>query len=75
MIWDSHSSNMERPNANEKEQAMGLCTGTTIVQGIFEGVHKWILGQIMDFNCLTWIFNLVLAEQLCFGQLHPPIPT
>jgi len=28
----------------------------------------------MDLNCLTWIFNLVLAKQLGFGQLHPPTP-
>jgi len=26
----------------------------------------------MDFNYFTWIFNLVLAKQLCFGQSHPP---
>ncbi len=24
MIWDSHSSSMEEPNADEKEQAMGF---------------------------------------------------
>jgi hypothetical protein len=28
MIWDSHSSNMEKPNANERERAMGFCIGT-----------------------------------------------
>jgi hypothetical protein len=28
----------------------------------------------MDFNCFTWIFNLVLAKQLCFGESHPPTP-
>jgi len=26
----------------------------------------------MDFNCLTWIFSLVLVKQLHFGQSHPP---
>jgi hypothetical protein len=58
---------MEKPNVNEKEQAMKFCIDTIAVQGIFEGACKWILGQVMDFNCLTWIFSLVLAEQLCFG--------
>jgi len=35
MIWDSHSSNMEKPNVDEREWAMGFHTNTTGVQGIF----------------------------------------
>ncbi len=62
MIWDSHSSNMEEPNANEREWAMGFRTDATTMQGIFEGVHRRILGQVMDFNYLTWIFSLLLAN-------------
>jgi hypothetical protein len=65
---------MEEPNANEREQAMGFCNGTIAMQGISKGAHRWILGQVMDFNYLTWIFNLVLAKQLHFGQSHPPTP-
>jgi hypothetical protein len=65
---------MEEPNANEKEQAMGFCISTIVVQGIFKGAYRRILGQVMDLNCLTWIFNLVLAKQLCFIQSHSPIP-
>jgi hypothetical protein len=65
---------MEEPNVNEKERAMGFRTSTIFVQGIFEVARRWILGQIMDLNCLTWIFSLVLAKQLCFGQSHPFIP-
>jgi hypothetical protein len=53
---------MEKPNVDEREKAMGFCIGTTIVQGISEGARKQILGQVMDLNCLTWIFILVLAE-------------
>jgi hypothetical protein len=52
---------MEKPNVDEREHAMGFCIGTTIVQGISEGARKQILGQVMDLNCLTWIFILVLA--------------
>jgi hypothetical protein len=74
MIWDFHSFNMEEPNANEREWAMGFRTNTTIVQGISKGACRQILGQVMDFNYLTWIFNLVLAKQLRFGQSHPPTP-
>ncbi len=72
MIWDSHSSSMEEPNVDEKEQAMGFHISTTTMQGIFEGAHRWILGQVMDFNCPTWIFSLVLVKQLHFGQSRPP---
>ncbi len=49
-------------------------TSTIIMQGIFKRTHRQILGQVMDLNCFTWIFNLVLAKQLHFGQSHPPIP-
>jgi hypothetical protein len=58
-IWDSHSSNLEEPTTDEKEQAMGFHTSTIVVQGISKGIHRWILGQVMDLNCLTWIFTLV----------------
>jgi hypothetical protein len=34
-IWDSHSSNMEEPNASEWEHAMGFCIGTIVVLSIF----------------------------------------
>ncbi len=53
MLWDSHLSSMEEPNVDEKEHDMGFRTNTRVVQGIFEKVHKWILGQVMDLNCLT----------------------
>jgi hypothetical protein len=53
---------------------MGFHTSTTIVQGIYEGAYRQILGQVMDLNYPTWIFSLVLAKQLCFGQSHPPTP-
>jgi hypothetical protein len=65
---------MEEPNANERERAMGFHNGTTTMQGISKGAHRWILGQVMDFNYLTWIFSLVLVEQLHFGQSHPATP-
>jgi hypothetical protein len=65
---------MEKPNANEKEWAMGFYSGTIPMQSISEGTCRLILGQVMDLSCLTWIFNLVSVKQLCFGQSHPLIP-
>jgi hypothetical protein len=59
MIWNFHSSNMEKSNVDEEEQAMGFRIGTTTMQGICKGTHKQILRQVMDFNCLTWILNLI----------------
>jgi hypothetical protein len=66
MIWDAKSSKMEEPNVDEQEQTMGFCISTTIVQGIFEGACRQILGQVMDFTYLTWIFNLCWVEQVQF---------
>ncbi len=40
MIWDSHSSSMEKLNVKEREQTMGFCISTTTMQGIFERAHK-----------------------------------
>jgi len=74
MIWDSHSSSMEKPNANDRGWAMGFCIGTIVVQGNSKRVHIQISRQVMDLNYLTWIFNLFLAKHLCFGQSHPPTP-
>jgi len=65
---------MEESNANEKEQAIGFHTCTTFVQSIIERIHKQNLGQVMDLNYLTWIFNLALADQKLFDQTHRPIP-
>jgi hypothetical protein len=50
MIWDSYSCNMEEPNVDEKEQAMGFCIGTITMQGIFQKTHKLILGQVMPYG-------------------------
>ncbi len=74
MIWDSHSYNMEKPNTNEKEWVMGFYSGTIVMQNISEGACRLILGQVVDVNCFTWIFSIILVKQLCFGQSHPPTP-
>jgi hypothetical protein len=64
MIWDANSSKMEEPDGNERKQAMGFHTSTTIVQGIFKGACRQILGQVMEFTCLTWIFDLCWVKQV-----------
>jgi hypothetical protein len=67
MIWDANSYKMEEPNVDERKQATGFHIGTTIVQGIFEGAHRRILGQVMDLTYFTWIFNLCWAKQVQFA--------
>ncbi len=38
--------------------------------------YMWILGQVMNLNCLTWYFSLTLAKQAHLAQYfpltHPP---
>ncbi len=72
MIWDVNSSSMEEPNADERERAMGSRTYTTNVPDISKGTHNQNLGQVMDLNYVTWVFNLTLAEQTYLGQSFPP---
>jgi hypothetical protein len=75
MIWNSRSSNMEKPNINKREWAMRFYGGTIPMQSNSERTCRLILGQVMDINCLTWIFNLVLVKQLFLANhnhsLHP----
>jgi hypothetical protein len=62
---------MEELNVNEREWAMGFHTNTTIVQGISKGAYRQNLGQIMDFNYLTWIFSLVFGKIIMFWPITP----
>jgi hypothetical protein len=63
LVWDSTTQEMVEPNADERERAMGFPTGTTNVSGLSEHQRRFLLGQAMDVNCLTWIVSLVVAEQ------------
>jgi hypothetical protein len=63
LVWDSITQEMVEPNTDECERAMGFSTGTTNVHGISEQQRRFLLGQAMDLNCLTWVVSLVVAEQ------------
>jgi hypothetical protein len=63
LVWDSITQKMVEPNADERERAMGFPTSTTNVHSMSEQQRRFLLGQAMDLNCLTWIVSLVVAEQ------------
>jgi hypothetical protein len=63
LVWDSITQEMVEQNADERERAMGFSTGTTNVHDISEQQRRFLLGQAMDLNCLTWVVFLVVAEQ------------
>jgi hypothetical protein len=63
LVWDSITQEMVKPNADERERAMDFPTGTTNMHGMSEQQRRFLLGQAMDLNCLTWIVSLVVAEQ------------
>jgi hypothetical protein len=62
LVWDSIAQEMVEPNADERERAMGFPIGITNVPGISEQQRRFLLGQVMDLNCLTWIVSLVVIE-------------
>jgi hypothetical protein len=62
LVWDSIIQEMVEPNIDERERAMGFPTGTTNVHGISEQQRRFLLGQAMDLNCLTWVVSLVVVE-------------
>jgi hypothetical protein len=63
LVWDSTTQEMVEPNADERERVMGFPTGTTNVPGFSEHQRRFLLGQAMDANYMTWIVSLVVAEQ------------
>jgi hypothetical protein len=72
MVWDSNSSKVEEPNVHEREQTMGFHSNTVKMFYIFKWVSWQILGQVKNINCLTWLFNLVLAKQMHFAHCFLP---
>jgi hypothetical protein len=62
LVWDSTTQEMVEPNADERDRAMGFPTSTTNIPGFSEHQRRFLLGQAMDINCLTWIVSLVVAE-------------
>jgi hypothetical protein len=63
LVWDSITQEMVEPNADERKRAMGFPTSITNVNGISEQQRRFLLGQAMDLNCLTWVVSLVVVEQ------------
>jgi len=79
MVWDSNKFNMDDLlNVNEREQTIGFCINITTMFSTSKRAYKYILGQIMDMNCMTWIFSLTLAKQThlahSFPHTHLPHP-
>ncbi len=71
MMWDSNSPNMEELNVNEREWAMGFQINTITMPNIFEGACRQNLGQVIDIDCLTWLFGLVSIEQTQMAHSCP----
>jgi hypothetical protein len=63
LVWDSTTQEMVEPNADERKRAMGFSMGTTNIPYLSEHQRRFLLGQAMDVNCLTWIVSLVVAKQ------------
>jgi hypothetical protein len=63
---------MEEPNVDEREWAMGFHTNNIVMLNLSKRICRQILGQVMDLNCLTWIFNFCLAKHSHFVHCSPP---
>jgi hypothetical protein len=50
---------------------MGFHINATTMPSIFEATCRQILGQVMDIDCLTWLFSLVLAKKTQLAQSCP----
>ena len=54
---------MLEPNIDERKKAMGFPIGITNMPGILEQEYRFLLGQALDLNYLTWVVSLVVVEQ------------
>jgi hypothetical protein len=62
LVWDSIMQEMVEPNVDERKRTMDFSTGTTNVHGLAEQQWRFLLGQTMNLNYLTWVVSLVVAE-------------
>ena len=51
----------EEPSAEEREQALGYATGTTIAPGVSDLQRRMLLGSCMDASCVQSIFAIISA--------------
>ena len=63
MVWENHIKTHTKPSTDEREHALGFCTGTTTSYGFFEGQRRFVLGQAMDLNTMVLMVNLCFALQ------------
>jgi len=59
LIWDFCIEEMVESNTDEREWAMGFQTEVTNVLRITKFQRRYFIGQAMDFNCLSWVVQLL----------------
>ena len=70
MVVNTNTNQLEEPNANERERAMGFRTLTTGAPNITEAQRRRLLGQAIDLRCLTFILSIGLAHQQAISTPH-----
>ena len=53
MVWVAIAKSHTELLADKQECAMEFHTGTITIFGIFEGQHRFLLGQAMDLNTMV----------------------
>ena len=62
MVLNTITGQLEEPNADERERAMGFPTGATAAPHINERQRRRLLGQAIDLRCLIFILAIGLAH-------------
>ena len=61
MVWDADTKTNTEPLADERERAMGFCTGIITAPGLLEGQRRFVLSQAMDLHTMVRTVSLCLA--------------
>ena len=70
MVLNTDNNQLEEPNANERERAMGFRTHTTSAPNVTEAQRRRLLGQAIDLRCLTFLLSLGLTHQQAISNPH-----
>ena len=70
MVLNTNNNQLEEPNANERERAMGFRSHTTSAPNVTEAQRRRLLGQAIDLRCLTLLLSLGLTHQQAISNPH-----
>ena len=62
-LFNTHTSNWEEPDAEEKEQLLGYTPDDTVTPGVSDEARAIRLGRALDGHTMRWLGAVLHASQ------------